>query len=653
MEAEMKTTFWKIVMPVLAVLALVIVIVAIKQRKTAQIMVSEFGKYQGYSQAVYNGYQRTSDYLTLSDGTRLAYDLIIPTQKGVPAAQPLPALFKYTPYGRTWTVFDKNDKFTLGDIPNLDPKMKAMARLRRLIMGAKGRLMDPLARDDWLASVVPHGYIVVSVDRPGTGASFNGRTAGSLETAVAYENEIINWIAAQPWSDGNVGMYGDSMQAMVQLLAAGTGNPHLKAILPAASYMEMYQAVLYPGGVYNKAFVNLYDETTPMLNSMATPVDSDSDGILLAQALQERPGISIMDMALQSPFIDSTASNGQNPWGLLDPYPVIDRINLSHTAAYLTVGWYDIFTTDMFYWYNNLTIPRHLTVRPTDHSEVSAKASDLDYAAEALRWLDYWLKGIDNGIMDEPPIHYYLQNGPKNGAWQTATQWPPAGQEMSLYYFGPGKSGSSTSANDGSLLTTTPLDASASDGYTVDYTASTGETSRWGAVDAPHSYPNLSGHDAKSITYTTAPLQNSLAVTGHPLVHLWLTTPAPDLDVFVYLEAVGSNGKSTYITEGDLRLSHRKLGQAPFNIFGLPYNTHLVNDQLPVPAGEPIELTFSLLATSYQFRKGDRLRITLAFTDADNFDTPILDPAPTLQVLRDASHPSRVELPILQNSKGR
>ena len=644
----MKKITWKVILPVLAVLGLIIAAAAIIQGNRKPALISNFGKYQGYSEAIYDGTRRTSEYLTLSDGTRLAYDLVIPTKKGVPADQPLPALFKYTPYGRTWTVFDKNDRFTMDGIPNLDPTLKMMVRLRRLIMGKRGRIMGPLSRDEWLSSVVSHGYIVVSVDRPGTGASFNGQTAASLETAAAYQNEIIDWIAAQPWSDGNVAMYGDSMQAMVQLLAASTGNPHLKAILPAASYMEMYQAVLYPGGIFNKAFARLYAETTPMLNRMATPVDSDPDGTLMAQALAERSQASVMDMALQCPYIDSISPEGISPWGLLDPYPVIDRINQTHTAVYMSVGWYDIFTADMFYLYNELHVPKHLTVRPTDHSQVSANRSDLNYSTEALRWLDYWLKGIDNGIMDEPPIHYYLQDGLKNGVWQTADQWPLSNQQLTSYYFGPGRSGSSKSANDGSLVTDAPHDTSV-DPYRVDYTPTTGENSRWGAVDAAHVYPNFSSHDARALTYTTAPMQGDLQITGHPLVHLWMRTDAPDLDAFVYLEVVDSHGTSTYITEGELRASHRKLGQAPFDVFGLPYNTHRQADLLPGAAGEPFELIFALLPTSYEFRSGSRIRITVAFADAGNFDTPILDPAPSLEVLRDPNHSSRVELPVLQN----
>ena len=611
-------------------------------------MISVFGKYQGYSNAIYDGSKRASDYLTLSDGTRLAYDLIIPTRKGVPADKPLPTLFKYTPYGRTWTIFDKNGKFQLGDF--VDFPTQIMARIRLLIMGDKGRIMDPLWRDKWLDPVVSTGYIVVSVDRPGTGASFASPTPGSMETAAQFENEIIDWIATQPWSDGGVAMYGDSQQAMVQFAAAATGNPHLKAILPSASDIEIYQAVEYPGGVFNKAFASAY-AVVPMLDKLATPVDSDPNRVLLAQARASRKNMvniqNANDVTLQAPFLDSTTSDGLNPWKTMDLYPFIDRINQSHTAIYMTVGWYDIFTADMFYWYNNLSVPKRLTVRPTDHSQISGNLADLNYSTEALRWLDYWLKGIDNGIKDEPPIHYYLQKGPKNGIWQTSNQWPLASQKSIAYYFGPGKSGSVASVNDGSLAPAAPTAASASDAYTVDYTTTTGTKPRWVAVDVTHLYPDLRTHDIKSLTYTTPTLGSDVEVSGHPVVHLWLTTASPDLDVFVYLEEVATNSKSTYLTEGDLRASHRKLSQAPFNNFGLPYQSHFQTDLEPIPAGEPFELVFSLLPTSYQFHAGSRIRITVAFADAGNFDTPVLDPAPTLQLLREIDHPSYVELPVI------
>ena len=353
-------------------------------------------------------------------------------------------------------------------------------------------------------------------------------------------------------------------------------------------------------------------------------------------------------MAVQAPYWDSVTSNGISPWKANDLYPFIDRINHSHIAIYMTVGWYDIFTADMFFWYNNLTVPRHLTVRPTDHSQVSTSLSDLDYGAETLRWLDYWLKGIDNGVMNEPPIHFYAQEGTGKGSWQTSSEWPLANQKSTRYYFGAGKSGSAASANDGTLALEPAVTAPASDIYTVDYTTTTGTKTRWGAVEEAHSYPDLRAHDAKSLTYTSQPLPADVEVTGHPVIDIWLSTDVPDLDVFAYLEEVDPAGKSTYITEGVLRASHRKLGQAPFNTFGLPYQAHLQADYQPIPAGQPVEMNFSLLPTSYRFHAGSRMRVTVSFADAGNFDTPVLTPAPTLQVLRDASHPSHIDIPVIR-----
>ena len=639
---------WYIILPIIAAALLLIVLIATGQRKASNTMVSEFGKYQGYSVALYDGSKRTSDYLTLSDGTRLAYDLIIPTKKGVPADKPLPTLFKYTPYGRAWTIIDKNGRIAASDF--MDFPSQVMVRIRYWIMGDKGRVYDPLWRDKWLDPVVKHGYIVVSVDRPGTGASFPSITPGSMETASRFENEIIDWIAAQPWSDGNVAMYGDSQNAMVQFAAAAADNPHLKAILPAASDIAIYQASEWPGGVFNTAFANQYN-LVPLLDKMATPVDSDPDGVLMAQAFKLRQNTrnvkNAAEISRQAPFQDSTTPDGIAVYEIMDLYPFIDRINQSHTAVYMTVGWYDIFTADMFHWFNNLSVPKRLTVRPTDHSQVATNLSDLDYRAESLRWLDYWLKGIDNGIQDEPPIHYYLQDGPKNGTWQTSNQWPLATQKSIPYYFGPGKSGSVASVNDGSLAPAAPTKSSAADACTVNYATTSGTKTRWGAIEGAHAYPDMSRNDAKALTYTTPPLEKAVEVTGHPVVHLWLTTAAPDLDVFVYLEEVAPDGKSTYLTEGDLRASHRKLSQAPFNNFGLPYQSHLQTDLEPIPAGEPFELVFSLIPTSYHFHAGSRIRITVAFADLGNFDTPVLDPAPVLQLLRDANHASYVEMPVI------
>jgi predicted acyl esterase len=104
-----------------------------------------------------------------------------------------------------------------------------------------------------------------------------------------------------------------------------------------------------------------------------------------------------------------------------------------------------------------------------------------------------------------------------------------------------------------------------------------------------------------------------------------------------------------YLTEGNLRASHRKAGRAPYHNLGLPYHSYYQSDLELIPAGNPVELVFSLLPVSYRFHRGSRIRITIAFADADNFETPVIDPAPKLQLLRDINHPSFIQFPIVQS----
>jgi putative CocE/NonD family hydrolase len=646
----MKKKVWKIVIPIVAVVLLLIVLIVIGQRKTSNTMISEFGKYQGYSEALYDGTQRTSDYLTLSDGTRLAYDLIIPTKKGVPADEPLPVLFKYTPYDRAWTVFDKDGNFGLAEL--MPWYYEPMLRFRAWVMpNGSGKIMDALFRTKWLGEMVNSGYVVIVVDRPGTGASF-GKFNGDPEVVAGETDEILNWIAAQPWSDGNIGMFGDSIQAQIQFRAASTGNPHLKAILPATTWMDNYSAVVFPGGIPAKAMTDFYAKVNKAFDAMATPVDQDTDGALLAQARAERNAAVALSEGMAQlgnfPYRDSLSSDGQNFW-VTDQslYPLLDRINQSGIPVYLINGWYDIYARDNFLIYNNLTVPKRLLVRPTDHAGIEAPGSDIDYGAEAHRWFDYWLKGIDNGIMDEPPIHYYLQGADKGQEWQSTDVWPLKDQAMTRYYFGPGDTARKASINNGTFDLSLPTDPQAFDAYTVDYSTTTGPTPLWTGLAMPHKYPNMRSNDAKALTYTTPPLETAITVVGHPIVHIWLSTDVPDLDAFVYLEEVDGDGNATYITEGVLRASHRTLSLAPFDNFGLPWHDHFQSGLQPIPNGEPFELVFDLRPTAWNFSPGKQIRITIAFADAGNFDTPILDPAPTLQVLRDMNHPTYVELPIV------
>jgi putative CocE/NonD family hydrolase len=641
----------KNIIPILSFVTIALGLTAACNRSPRK-KVSQFGQYQGYSQALYDGYQRSSQYLMLGDGTRLAYDLYLPIKNGAPAVKPLPTLFKYTPYLRTFTIFDEDDNFLLDDLYELAWYKKAMLQLRYKF-SEQGHRMDAVFNTEWLEQMLNHGYAIVVVERPGTGASF-GIMDPSFEVGAEQADEILDWIAEQSWCDGNIGMYGNSWQAMIQFAAASTSNPYLKAIFPISSSLDSYSAVNYRGGVYNETFNTLFSWSTGALEHMATPVDGDENGALLAQARAERRGATVGEKSAEIlriyPFQDSTSPEGENVWqGDYALYPFIERINQAGVPIYMTNGWYDLFTGDMFLWYANLSVPRRLIVRPLDHSEVESNGKDLNMGAEVHRWFDFWLKGIENGIMDEPPIYYYTLGASAEEAWQSSDSWPVPDLDQTSFYFNGGKSGTTSASEEGILNLEAPTSPEPLDAYQVDYSTTSGEHTRWGAVLSASEYPNMRENDEKALIYTTAPLERRVEITGHPVAHLWLETDAPDLDVFVYLEEVDSKGNSTYITEGILRASHRAMSTAPYDNLDLPYHSHYESDLEPIPAGKPFEMVFDLMPTSYQFKQGSRIRITVAFADAGNFDTPVLDPPPVVRVLRNSNYATHIELPAMRN----
>jgi len=639
---------------ILLAAVLLIAVYFVYPRQSSQEIISEFGAYNGFTDVEYDNYKRTSKYLSLSDGTKLAYDLFLPTKNGVPANEPLPTLFKYTPYNRAWIIFE-NGEFNLDGL-GYPWYGEYLMRIRGLMISIltpdrDANIWDAPGRTEWLVDMLKSGYAVIVIDRPGTGASF-GTLAKYPEDVAKETDQIFNWIADQTWSDGNIGMFGDSIQAQIQFQAASTGNPHLKAIFPATTWIDQYSSVMWSGGVWNNAFGEIYVVIQNVFNKVGVPIDSDTDGSMMAQARAERGGASALAAAASSaknaPFRDFVDSNGRNVWIEQQAlWPLIDDLNNANVPFYLINGWYDLYARDNFMIYENLDAPKKLLVRPTDHSGIQADAKDVDIGAEAHRWFDYWLKGIENGIMDEPPIHYYLQGAEE---YKTSDVWPLETQEMTPYYFGPSETTQKLSVNNGGLILSAPTDSQGSDSYTVDYTTTTGTKPHWTAVAYSQKYPNMKQHDAKSLTYTTPPLETATKVVGHPVIHLWLSTEVSDLDAFAYLEEVDGRGNSVYVTQGNLRASHRTPGEVPFDNFGLPWYDHFENDLLPIPAGEPVELVFDLLPTAYEFSEGKSIRITIAFADEGNFDTPILDPQPSLSILRNSVYQSYVELPLSQTS---
>ena len=601
-------------------------------------------RLSGEDGTVYDGYVRRSDYLSKRDGTRLAYDLLLPSRDGRPAREPLPVLFALTSYLRASQMV-REGRVLHAEFFGLNWMARAYLWTAARLSGG-GYVADQTKRDPWLVRMLEHGYAVVVVELSGTGAS-EGTVQPAFRLIAEEAREVLDWIAGQPWCNGRIGMFGKSFVGMTQYAAASTGHPGLKAIFPCSASLDMCRTLVYPGGIFNTGFNRLLSESTGILETLIVPVDSDAGGKELARILEERRKGFSLDQSSErgfrrSPYGDSPSSHplGARLWEDMGLYTLLDAVRASGVPVYNMGGWLDIFTRDTLLWHRNLSAPRRLTVCPLDHSRIGRKGGELDFGSEARQWFDYWLKDIDTGIMDEKPVRYRVMGAPADRAWRTAETWPPPEVRPVRFYCG------SDGHGKGGLIRRRPEAGEAGDEYTIDYSATTGPQSRWSAIMRPCRYPDMADNDGKALTYTTPPLSGDIEITGAPVVHVWMVGRTGDLDLFAYLEAVDERGRSSYITEGQLRASRRALAEAPYDNMGLPFHRGFQEDVQPLPEERPVEMVFDLLPTSIRIRRGRRIRLALAGADRDNFETPAVAPPPTIRVLRDARHASFVELPL-------
>jgi len=606
--------------------------------------VSEFGRYQGYTEPKYTEWVRTSEYVAARDGTKLAVDIIRPAVAGAAAEGKFPVVWTHSRYHRAGPNMRAADASR--DLKNL--RSTAVASDSALARRNAPSMVDG---NPALQRLVKHGYVVVSVQVRGGGASF-GRYEGLFspaETRDAYD--VMDWMTRQPWCDGNLGMFGGSYLGITQYMAASTKHPALKAIFPNVAAFNMYD-VIYDGGIHRENMLQHWGILTRSLDLVypEPPVDSDPDGKLRAEALAiHTKNWNVVEQYRAARFRDHDTPD--YAYSRHEPSDRLADINQSGVAAYHFGGWYDIFARDEMLWLVNATGPDRVTMGPWAHafpdSLLGAEQGRI-ISAEQHRWFDRWLKGIRNGIDSAPPINYALMIDPGQWTWKTANRWPTEGVTDVDYYFGPGSSGSVKSVNDG-RLSAIKADPGA-DRYLVDLTTTTGNASRWdNAVGQGRMiYPDMTPNDAKALTYTTEPLPADLTIVGHPVVTVHLSSDQPDGDVYAILSEVDANGFSRYVSEGMLRISMRDTTTPPFNNLGLPWQRSFKADRKPLAKGEVATLTFDLQPTATVFNAGHRLRVTIMGADTDNTERPPVTGRPTVTLYRDAERPSRIRLPVMR-----
>jgi putative CocE/NonD family hydrolase len=583
----------------------------------------------------YSGGVRESKHLTMRDGVKIAIDVHLP--EGLQDGQTLPTILWQTRY---WRSMGMRWPFSW------------------LLGEPRDYVREPVEE------FVARGYAWVAVDARGSGASYGSRPYPWSPDETRDGAEVIDWIVAQPWSNGKVGTFGTSYDGTTAEFLVTNGHPALKAAAPRFSLFDAYTDIAYPGGIHLSWFTRewgrfnaaldrneLPPEEVGLMARLAIagvrPVDVDRDGALLASAMREHAAnYDVHALALDRLYRDDATETGETI-AVFSPHTYSKDIDASGAAIYSYSGWFDGA-------YQHSAINRHRTLKnpanklilgPWSHggaytcSPANAGRARFEHYAELLKFFDHYLKGLDTGLTNDEPIHYFTM---AEEQWKAAGAWPPPAEPVPFFL-----------GAQGGLTREVPGAVDATDTYEADYGHGTGHSSRWNTLltGGPVSYPDRVEQDQRLLVYESAPLEADTEVTGHPLVTLYVTSTADDGAFFVYLEDVDPDGKVAYVTEGQLRALHRKLsdGDPPYAQV-VPYRTFSRADAAPLVAGEPAELTFDLLPTSYLFRAGHRIRVAIACADRDHF--ALIPPTPpTITVYREARHASHVVLPIVSRAE--
>ncbi len=414
------------------------------------------------------------------------------------------------------------------------------------------------AHPSWYAS---HGYIVVIQDVRGRGTS-QGEFRLFLDEA-ADGHDAIDWAAALPGSSGAVGMYGFSYQAMTQYFAASGRHPSLKALSPAMGAWDLHADLAYEGGSLRLQAgvgwaLQLATESARRVGNAAAhqALFAAAKTMNFHEATPARPQVLTAHGAYThwSDWLEHDAADDVY-WRLRSPRTVAADLDLPilHVG-----GWFDALLTGTLAAYRHFAArakaPQKLVIGPWAHVHWGRRAGQLDHGAEAastidrlqLRWFDHWLRGIDTGIVEEPPVQLFELG---SNRWRSFAAWPDP-PRASFYPVSDGLAAIDPGAG---RLVTQPGDA--------------GEDVI--VADPWRPAPTLGGHlgfpagpadraavDQRSdcATYTTPPLNVPMAIAGELAVEVFAHADQPSFDLAAILSVVHPEGRVLPLTEGYARV---------------------------------------------------------------------------------------------------
>jgi uncharacterized protein len=574
----------------------------------------------------------TSCYVTTPDGVRLAVDVYLP--QGAQRPERVPAIAILTPYYRRFKVTGEGAE----PAPNI-----------------------AIYRDFF----VPRGYALVAVDVRGCGASSGTRDCFRSPRERDDHRQIADWIVAQPWSSGAIGATGISYLGAASLFLASTGHPAVKAVAPLFAVHDTYADHVFPGGIKCTTVTENYDALVQALDldrreqlapypyfndkryAGPAPVDEDTDGALLAAAIEEHHGsFKMRDLAPEFAFREEAASHDPGLHsGAFSPYwylaDVPGRVNI-----YSVGGWYDgsaFANGAIARFLSNPGADNRLLLGPWDHGARTNGSPWRDgppqprfpVLAEVLRFFDEHLAGLDTGLRREAPVHFHTVRDEK---WQAADAWPPHADSTRLYL-----------AEGGQLAAQAPVQSSTA-AYQASFTTGTGRHSRFerlGALAVLDYYDDWNGREDRLLTFATAPFEQATELTGHATVQLHVSTSEHDAGLFVYLSEVDAQGRSWYITEGLLRLLHRAETPPPASYAAKwPWRSFRREHASHMQPGVAETVRFALLPVSWTLQPGSRLRLAIGGGDADHFAQVTHGRPPRLEFALGGADASFVDLPL-------
>ena len=531
---------------------------------------------------------RESRYVPVRDGTRLAMNVYRPAREGRPLSGPLPTVFAFTPY---------------------------RARFR----DADGRLRElEQFRSTGFLNTAGNDYVIAIADIRGKGASFGARRGFQDRTEAEDGRDLVQWLAAQPWSNGKIGMLGCSYLGGTTVHVASAAPPALKAIFTGASDLDKY-AFVRRGGI-TAQFNTRPDE--PLTDDLASvPVDEDVDGAMMRAAVAEHARNTPMaPLWYGMPFRDSVSPlTGNRFWEEAGPYPYLGAIRNAGIATYFWSNWQDEPTEQVILLAANLG--GKLLVGPGSHC---VPPPGYDLGGEVRRYFDHHLLARDTGLYSEPRVTWHLDGAEPGRDWVRSAKLPGQGVARTRYVLGGDATLSPRARGKGERT------------FAVDYSvASADYFAFWITTQAAH-----------GLAWTSPPLAADQVMVGSPVIELAVAADRDDANVFAYLEELSPAGEATVLSFGRLAASYRKLSSAPYDTLGLPWQSGLSTDREPLTPGRFVKMRFALTPGGRILRAGQRLRVIVTGADPRQRNLADLkqDPPPRITVRGGASY---IELPLL------